>query len=233
MREGRLGGAFLTVWAPCPDQVGEDAGADFTNPTNSLRDSLEVLDLIQEMIKRQPDHLQYAYTSVDVTKAFENGKIASLLGMEGSHLFGNSLGVLRLFAQLGVRYLTLTHICHNAFASSNGYGEPMVPAHAGNGLTDVGEELIRELNRLGIMVDLSHTSDETAKQVIGLSKAPVIWSHSGSRTKWDHPRNVPDDMLKLIGNGTGQNPGVVQSVFYPPIHRPRRGGQCVKGSRSH
>ncbi|KAK6075521.1 microsomal dipeptidase [Seiridium cupressi] len=220
MREGHLGGVFWSIWAPCPELVGEDAGADFNKPTNSLRDSLELLDLIQEMIKQQSDHLQYAHSSRDVIQAFEAGKVASLIGMEGSHLLGNSLGVLRLFAQLGVRYLTLTHTCHSAFASSSGAGGPMTPSHDGNGLSDVGRELVRELNRLGIMIDLSHTSDETAKEVISLTEAPVIWSHSGSRNMWDHPRNVPDDVLRLIGHGKDRNPGVVQSVFYPPFIGP-------------
>ncbi|SPN99279.1 related to Putative dipeptidase ARB_02715 [Cephalotrichum gorgonifer] len=220
IREGKLGGAFWTVWAPCPELVGEDPGKDFNTPTNGLRDSLEILDLIQNMISQLPDDLQYARSSDDVLAAFNNGKIASLIGMEGTHILGNSLSSLRVFAQLGVRYLTLTHTCHSAFASSNGDGSPISPSHEGNRLTALGEELVLELNRLGIMVDLSHTSDATAKQAIAISKAPVIWSHSGSRTMWDHPRNIPDDILRLVGDGPGQNPGVIQSVFYPPFIGP-------------
>jgi membrane dipeptidase len=179
-----------------------------------------MLDLIQNMIKQHPDHLQYAHSADEVRQAFGSGKIASLIGMEGTHLLGNSLGALRIFAQMGVRYLTLTHTCHSAFASSNGAGGPMDPVHEGNGLTDLGKALVGELNRLGIMIDLSHTSDNTAKQAISLSKAPVVWTHSGSRTMWDHPRNVPDDILELIGEGAGKNKGVVQSVFYPPFIGP-------------
>jgi membrane dipeptidase len=219
IREGRLGGAFWTVWTPCPASTGEDPGPDFTIPTNGVRDAFEMLDLIQHMID-QLDDLQFARSSAEVRSAFENGKIASLIGMEGTHFLGNSLGVLRIFAQLGVRYLTLTHVCHSSFASSNGFGGPMEVVHEKNGLTELGEELIRELNRLGIMVDLSHVSDTTMKQAIALSKAPVVWTHSGSRTMWDHPRNVPDDVLELIGDGPGKNAGVVQSVFFPPFIGP-------------
>jgi membrane dipeptidase len=136
-------------------------------------------------------------------ESFKAGKIASLIGMEGTHFLGNSLGVLRVFAQLGVRYVTLTHTCHSAFASSNGAGAPMTAVHEGNGLTSLGEELIREL-----------------KQALNISKAPVVWTHTGARALWDHPRNVPDDILRLIGDGPGKNPGVVQSVFYPPFIGP-------------
>lgn len=219
IREGHLGGAFWTVWAPCPQFTGEDPGPDFTSPTSGLRDALEVLDLIQNMIE-QLDDLQFARSSAEVMAAFEQGKIASLIGMEGTHFLGNSLSVLRVFAQLGVRYLTLTHVCHSSFASSNGYGDPIAAVHDGNGLSNLGEELIRELNRLGIMVDLSHVSDATAKQAIALSEAPIVWTHSGSRSVWDHPRNIPDDILALIGDGPGQNSGVVQSVFFPPFIGP-------------
>ncbi|KIW52315.1 hypothetical protein PV05_07961 [Exophiala xenobiotica] len=216
MREGRLGGAFWTVWAPCPDTQGEETGADFNVPTSSLRDSLEMLDLIQNMIQRHPQHMQYAHSSADIKGAFSAGKIASLLGMEGTHLLGNSLGVLRMFAQLGVRYLTLTHSCQSSFASSAGYGHPgLVPVHADNGLTDLGRELIKELNRLGIMVDLSHTTAETMKQVLAITKAPVVWTHAGARQLCDHPRNVPDEVLRMIGDGPEKNHGVIQSVFYP------------------
>ncbi len=160
--------------------------------------------------------MQYAHSSADIEGAFSAGKIASLLGMEGTHLLGNSLGVLRMFAQLGVRYLTLTHSCHSSFASSAGYGHPgLVPVHADNGLTDLGRELIKELNRLGIMVDLSHTTAETMKQVLAITKAPVVWTHAGARELCDHPRNVPDEVLRMIGDGPEKNHGVIQSVFYP------------------
>lgn len=222
MRKGRLGGAFWTVWAPCHGHGGEDPGADFTNPTNALRDSLEMLDLIQNMIKRHPDHLQYAHSAADIRRAFQDGKIASLIGMEGTHLLGNSLGAMRIFAQMGVRYLTLTHMCHSAFASANGAGGAAhLPAvHPENGLTNLGRELVRELNRLGVLVDLSHTSDNTSRQAIEISTAPVIWTHSVSRTIWDHQRNIPDDILHMIGDGPGKNNGLVNCIFYPAFLGP-------------
>ncbi|KXJ87925.1 membrane dipeptidase [Microdochium bolleyi] len=222
MRAGRLGGAFWTVWTPCPELVGDDPGADFNKPTHALRDALEMLDLIQNMVAQHPEHLHLARSAADVRAAFGAGRIASLIGMEGTHFLGNSLSAVRLLAQLGVRYVTLTHTCHSAFASSNGGGPgPLgASAHAGNGLSPLGEALVGELNRLGVMVDLSHTSDATARQALALSRAPVVWTHSGSRAVWDHPRNVPDDILELVGAGPGRNPGVVQSVFYPPFIGP-------------
>lgn len=227
MREGRLGGAFWTVWAPCYDVVGEDPGPDFNLATNHVRDSLEMLDVIQNMIARHPDDLQYARSSGEVWEAFRAGKIASLIGMEGTHLLGNSLGALRIFAQLGVRYLTLTHTCHSAFASSAGPGTPIDQVHEGNGLSALGEELIKELNRVGILVDLSHTTVATMRQAIALSEAPVVWTHAGARALWDHPRNVPDDILKLIGDGPGQKDGVIQSIFFPTFIGPYPGANVT------
>jgi membrane dipeptidase len=228
MREGRLGGAFWTVWTPCHDHVAGDTKSDFTGPSDALRNAFEMLDLIQNMIKQHLNDLQYAYTSQDIRDAHRAGKIASLIGMEGTHFLGNSLGVLRIFAQMGVRYVTLTHVCHSAFASSAGAGVPLEQIHPKNGLTDLGRELIMELNRLGILVDLSHTSDETAKQAITLSKAPVIWTHSGSRAMWHHARNVPDDVLAMIGDSSGQKDGLVQSVFYPPFIGPSNGANLTR-----
>jgi membrane dipeptidase len=221
-REGHLGGAFWTVWAPCPDVLGDDPGPDFLNPTNHLRDALEMLDLIQGMISVHADDLQFARSSFEVMEAFKAGKVASLIGLEGTHVLGNSLSSMRLLAQLGVRYVTLTHTCHSAFASSCGQvsGEVFNEVHEGNGLSALGRELVKELNRLGVMVDLSHTSVETMQQVIEMSEAPVVWTHSGSRALWDHPRNVPDDVLAKIGDGPGRIDGVVQSVFFPPFIGP-------------
>lgn len=209
MREGHLGGAFFTVWAPCADFVGEDYGPNFLGKTEGLRDALEVLDIIKRMIEQHPQHLQYAHSSADIKSAFHAGKIASLIGMEGTHFLGNSLSTVRLFAEMGVRYLTLTHTCHSSFAASNGGGGFMEPSNHGPGLTEFGKELVGELNRLGVMVDLSHTSDQTMKDAISLSKAPVVWTHAGARAVQDHPRNVPDEILNLIGDGEGKNPGIM------------------------
>ena len=233
MRDGHLGGAFWTVWAPCYDVVDEDPGPDFNTPTNGLRDALEMLDIIQNMILRHPSDLQYARSSTDVWDAFRAGKIASLIGMEGTHVLGNSLGALRIFAQLGVRYLTLTHTCHSAFASSCGPGTPIKQVHEGDGLSDLGRELIKELNRVGIMVDLSHTTIATMKQAIALSEAPLVWTHAGARALWDHPRNVPDQVLRLIGDGPGQKDGVIQSIFFPPFIGPWPGAPNITRVADH
>jgi membrane dipeptidase len=124
-------------------------------------------------------------------------------------MLGNSLSTLRIFAQLGTRYLTLTHTCHNVFASSAGFGPPLKQRHEGNGLSDLGRELVYELNRLGILVDLSHVSDETMEQAITLSRAPIVFTHSGARSVHPHVRNVPDKVIKRIGLGAGQQDGVM------------------------
>lgn len=219
LRKGHLGAAFWTVWAPCGDFLGTDPGPDFLVPDDGLRDALEVLDLIQHMIAAHPAHLQFARTSADLRAAFAAGKVASLLGVEGTHFLGNSLSTVRLLAQLGVRYVTLTHMCHSAFASSAGFGNPLPPSghgDTGNGLSALGRALVAELNRLGVLVDLSHASDETAREAIALARAPVVWTHSVARALHEHPRNVPDEILRLIGPAEeGKNPGVVQCVFFP------------------
>jgi len=156
---------------------------------------------------------QLCRTADEAQTAIFNGKIASFIGIEGAHQLGNSIAVLRQYYLLGVRYVTLTHICHNAFADSCGYLPGIVPLH--HGLSSFGKSLITEMNRLGMLVDLSHTSDETASQAILYSKAPVIWSHSSARAVHDVPRNIPDKVLQLIGKGEGQNDAVVMVNFLP------------------
>ncbi|GFZ44974.1 Putative dipeptidase [Saitozyma sp. JCM 24511] len=205
MRAGKVGGLFMSVWIPC------GPGTDFLAPSHDVRDALEEIDMIQLLMKESD--FQAARSAADVRAAFKAGKFATLIGVEGAermnsgHMLGNSLSVLRIWAQL-------------AFASSAGSGGPMTPVHPGNGLSKLGEALIGEMNRLGIMVDISHVSDETMRQAIKLSKAPVIFSHSNARAECDHPRNVPDDVLEMIGGGEGKNRGVVQCVFYPAFTDP-------------
>ncbi|POY70720.1 hypothetical protein BMF94_6130 [Rhodotorula taiwanensis] len=217
LRAGKVGGVFHVAYAPCDE---EPTGPDFLQPTNSVEWALESVDLVHRMVEQHPEELALATTAQGVRDAFADGKIATLLALEGSHHLMNSLAILRLFAQLGVRYLTLTHTCHTSFASSAGDGSPIEPIHDGNGLTGFGRELVPELNRLGMMVDLSHVSDQTMLDAISLSKAPVIFSHSGARAVCDHPRNVPDNVLDLIGPGADQNNGVVMVVFYPSFIDP-------------
>lgn len=139
---------------------------------------------------------------------------------------------MRLYAQLGVRYITLTHTCHNGktpvvdtltcpvFASSAGSGTPLKGVYPGDGLTDLGYALVEEMNRLGILVDLSHTSAQTMRDTIRATRAPVMFSHSGARAVLDHPRNVPDDVLAMIGDGADQVDGIVMAVFYPKFVDP-------------
>ncbi|ORY22186.1 dipeptidase [Naematelia encephala] len=214
MRQGRLAGLFMVAWIPCPDPWASD---DYLDPNNAVRDTLEAIDIIQQMVVSAPNDLTLARNSEEVKQAFESGKISTLIGVEGGHQLGNSLSSLRLYAQLGVRYVTLTHTCHNAFASSAGSGTPIEPAHPSNGLTDFGRELVVEMNRLGVLVDLSHTSYQTMTDAIAISHAPVLFSHSGAAAIYDHPRNVPDSVLALIGDGADQNPGLVMSVFHSPF----------------
>ncbi|KAJ7594692.1 membrane dipeptidase-domain-containing protein [Mycena floridula] len=211
LRQGKVGGFFWSVYVGCPQPEAE--GEDFLNSTWRVRDTLEQIDVSLQTINRFKETFQLALSASDIQAAVNNGKIASLLGVEGGHQLGNSLAVLRQYYSLGVRYMTLTHTCHNAFADSCGYLPGIIPRH--NGLSEFGKTLIKEMNRLGVLVDLSHTSDATAKAALALSKAPVIWSHSSARAIHDVPRNVPDDVLSLVGTGEGQIDGIVMVNFAP------------------
>ncbi|WWC58196.1 uncharacterized protein I303_100732 [Kwoniella dejecticola CBS 10117] len=218
-KAGGLAGAFFTANAPCPGAYGRDVGPDFLEPTETVQHVLESIDLVKNTLAYYPAHMKAARTASDVRDAFAEGKLAVLMGLEGTHGLANSLSTLRMYAELGVRYVTLTHVCHSSFASSNGggagtSGSTIPPAHPGNGLTAWGVELVHELNRLGVMVDLSHTSDNTARDAIKASKAPIVWTHSGARAINNHPRNVPDEILNMIGDGPDQNHGIVLSVLF-------------------
>ncbi|KAJ7128954.1 membrane dipeptidase-domain-containing protein [Mycena crocata] len=211
LRKGKVGGFFWSVYVGCADPDVE--GEDFLTSTWRVRDTLEQIDVARLTIDKYPNVFQPALGSADIRDAIEKGKIASLLGVEGGHQLGNSIAVLRQYHALGVRYVTLTHTCHNAFADSCGFAPGMIPLHGG--LSPLGLRLIDEMNRLGVLVDLSHTSDDTARQALKYSKAPVIWSHSSARAVHDVPRNVPDDVLQLVGTGEGQTDAVVMVNFAP------------------
>ncbi|OSC97128.1 hypothetical protein PYCCODRAFT_1440490 [Trametes coccinea BRFM310] len=210
LREGKVGGFFWSVYVDCP---GEEEGEDFLNATWRVRDTLEQIDVAKLLIDKYSDTFSLALGANDVKTAISRGKIASLLGVEGGHQLGNSIQVLRQYHALGVRYVTLTHICHNAFADSCGFQPGIKPRWGG--LSDFGYALIDEMNRIGMLVDLSHTSDDTAKQALKYSKAPVIWSHSSARAVHDVPRNVPDDVLELVGLGPNKTDAVVMVNFAP------------------
>ncbi|KAH8984508.1 membrane dipeptidase-domain-containing protein [Lactarius akahatsu] len=185
LRMGRVGGFFWSVYTPCPSDIDENPGKDFLEPTSSVRDTLEQIDISHQLIYKHSDTFELALTPRDVISTVRRGKISALIGIEGGHQLGNSLGALRQFAALGVRYVTLTHTCHNAFADSSGLFDGIGPLH--HGLSPFGETLVRELNRLGVLVDLSHTSDDTALAALKISRAPVIWSHSSARALRDIP----------------------------------------------
>ncbi|KAF8893916.1 membrane dipeptidase-domain-containing protein [Infundibulicybe gibba] len=211
LRKGKVGGFFWSVYVSCahPDEEGED----FTFASWRVRDTLEQIDVAKLLIGKYPHTFQLALGTEDIKSAIMKGKVASLLGVEGGHQLGNSIAVLRQYHALGVRYVTLTHVCHNAFADSCGMLPGMIPLHGG--LSPLGRTLIDEMNRLGVLVDLSHTSDATAMQALNYSRAPVIWSHSSARAVHNVPRNVPDFILKMIGSGEGQKDAVVMVNFSP------------------
>ncbi|KAJ3772979.1 membrane dipeptidase-domain-containing protein [Lentinula raphanica] len=227
LREGRVGGFFWSVYVGCADPDAE--GADFLEATWRVRDTLEQIDVAKLLIEKYPNTFQFAQNTKDIRSAIADGKIASMLGVEGAHQLGNSIATLRQYQALGVSYVTLTHTCHNAFADSCGLAPGKAPLH--NGLSPLGFSLIDEMNRLGVLVDLSHTSDATAIQALNYSKAPVIWSHSSARAIHDVPRNVPDEVLSLIGTESGRD-AVVMVNFAPYFVAPE-GLATVKTVADH
>src|SRR5450755_574521 len=191
---GGVGAQFWSVYVP----AGLQGDAAVTT-------TLEQIDLVREMIRRYPDALELALTATDVERILAAGKVASLLGAEGGHSIASSLSVLRALHALGVRYLTLTHNRNVPWADS-ATDEPAV-----GGLTEFGREVVREMQRLGMLVDLSHVAATVMRDALDEAQAPVIFSHSSARALCDHPRNVPDDMLaRLPGNG-----GVCMVTFVP------------------
>jgi membrane dipeptidase len=194
LRAGRVGGQFWSVWVP-PEVTGPAA----------VKMTLEQIDLVHAMVARYPNDLQMAYTADDIVGIHKAGRIASLIGIEGGHQIDNSLPTLRQMYALGARYMTLTHTLNNDWADSATDN----PRH--HGLTAFGRVVVHEMNRLGMLVDLSHVSPETMQAALAATVSPVIFSHSGARALDDHPRDVPDDVLALVR----QNRGIVMVNFYP------------------
>ena len=194
LRQGGVGGQFWSVYIP----------ADISGPA-AVRTVMEQIDVVHRLVERYPDVFELATTADDIVRIHKAGKVASLIGMEGGHSIDNSLGVLRQLYNAGARYMTITHSKNNDWADSATDG----PVHGG--LTRFGEEVIREMNRLGMLVDLSHVSPETMKEAMAVSEAPVIFSHSSARALTDHPRDVPDDVLRLLP----ADGGVVMVTFVP------------------
>ena len=194
LRIGHVGAQFWSVWIPT-DVTGFQA----------VQMTLEQMDLVKRMAARYPADFEMAYTAADIRRIHRSHRIASLIGIEGGHQINNSLPTLRQMYDAGARYMTLTHTSNTAWADS----ATDSPAH--HGLTAFGLEVVREMNRLGMLVDLSHVSPETMKAAIAVSESPVIFSHSSARAIVDHPRNVSDDVLRAVaGNG-----GVVMVNFFP------------------
>jgi membrane dipeptidase len=193
LHQGRVGAQFWSVYIP--SEVTGDA---------AIRETIEQIDVVKRMVKAYPNDLALSGTADDVVRIHKTGRIASLIGIEGGHQIGGNLAALRQFYELGARYMTLTHFKNNEFADS-ATDDPKY-----HGMTDFGRTVIHEMNRLGMLVDLSHVSDDAMRMALQLSKAPVIFSHSSARALDDHNRNVPDDILKL----TAANGGVVMVNFY-------------------
>ena len=192
LRQGGLSAQFWSVYTPGEAKEG------------LARTQLEQIDLMRRVIERYPDVFQLASTAQDIRDAKKAGRIGSMLGAEGGHAIENSLGALRAYYDLGVRYMTLTHNTNTDWADS---AADLPPRH--HGLTPFGEQVVLEMNRIGMLVDLSHTSAETMDDALRVSRAPLIFSHSSARGVCDVPRNVPDDILKrLAANG-----GVVMVTF--------------------
>ncbi|GAA2564614.1 dipeptidase [Pseudonocardia hydrocarbonoxydans] len=186
LRAGRVAAQFWSVYVPC----------SFTGDA-AVTAVLEQIDLVHRMVARYPEHLAPATTADDVEAALAGGRIASLLGAEGGHCIGGSLGVLRMLRRLGVRYLTLTHNANTAWADS----ATDVPACGG--LSPFGREVVAEMNRIGMIVDLSHVAAATMRDALDATRAPVLFTHSSCRAVTDHPRNVPDDVLAALAAGGG------------------------------
>jgi len=193
MKEGGLGAIFFSIWMP----------GTITGP-EAVKRALDQIDAVRQQVAEHPDEMVLARTAEEVRAAHREGKIAALMGVEGGHMIASDLGVLRTYAALGVRYMTLTHSVNDEWADSS----TDKPAH--NGLTDFGKDVVREMNRLGIIVDISHVSDKTFYDALAVSKAPMIASHSSCRAICDAPRDMTDQMIKdLAAKG-----GVIQINYH-------------------
>lgn len=199
MKEGGLGAEFFSIYV----------ASSYAKEGGSARRALEMIDGVYEQVRRHPESLEMAGTVADIRRIRRAGKIAALMGIEGGHAIEDSLAALRLFYRLGVRYMTLTHTNTNNWADSAG-GISIAGEKRHNGLSEFGKEVVREMNRLGMMVDISHIGDKTFWDVIEVTQSPVIASHSSARALTNVPRNLSDEMLRAIA----KNGGVVMVNFY-------------------
>jgi membrane dipeptidase len=197
-RRGNLGAEFFSIWVE-PE----------TNQGHFARHTFDLIDAVYEQAARHPDRMMMAFSPADIERAHQEHKLAALMGIEGGHSIENDIHLLRDYYRLGVRYMTLSWSNTNEWADSSGdIDDPKVQHH--NGLTDFGKRVVLEMNRLGMMVDISHVSDKTFWDAMATTKAPVIASHSSARALANAPRNMTDDMLKAVA----KNGGVVQVNFF-------------------
>src|SRR5260370_3353070 len=197
-RAGGLGGEFFAIWVAPGIFAGHYA-----------RRALDLIDAVRGQVDGHPRELMLALTAADVMRAHQQHKLAVLMGVEGGHAIEGDLRILRNFYRLGVRYLTLTHTNTNELGDSSGDMDDLKISHHG-GLTDLGKEAVREMNRLGMLVDVSHVADKTFFDVVEITRAPIIASHSSARALTNHPRNMTDEMLRAVA----RNGGVVMVNFY-------------------
>ncbi|XP_035538326.1 dipeptidase 1 [Morone saxatilis] len=198
IKDGRLGAQFWSAYVPCETQYKD-----------AVRQTLEQIDVVHRMCQKYPETFMFATSSQDIMEAFAMNKTASLIGVEGGHSLDSSLGTLRTMYHLGVRYLTLTHSCNTPWADNWLVDTGSEPSQH-NGLSLFGKQLIVEMNRLGMLIDLAHVTVKVMNQVLDMSKAPVIFSHSSAYSVCPHKRNVPDDVLKRVN----QTRGIVMVNFY-------------------
>jgi membrane dipeptidase len=194
LKQGGVGAQFWSVYT----------AAEQPDKRRIIRDTLEQIDVVHRLVRAYPDTFEMAYTVDDILRIRKQGKIASLIGIEGGHMIDNSLGVLRCYYRLGARYMTLAH------TQTLDWADSATDVAKNKGMSQFGEQVVAEMNRLGMLVDLSHVSADTMKHALRMTKAPVIFSHSSAYALAPHPRNVPDDVLKLVA----KNDGIVMVNFY-------------------
>ncbi|XP_076594124.1 dipeptidase 1 [Chaetodon auriga] len=198
IKEGRLGAQFWSAYVPCDTQYKD-----------AVRQTLEQIDVVHRMCQKYPENFMFATSSQDIMEAFKMNKTASLIGVEGGHSIDSSMGTLRTMYKLGVRYLTLTHSCNTPWADNWLVDTGSDPSQH-NGLSPFGKQVIVEMNRLGMLIDLAHVTVAVMNQVLDMSKAPVIFSHSSAYAVCPHKRNVPDDVLRRVK----EKKGIVMVNFY-------------------
>jgi membrane dipeptidase len=204
-KQGNLGAEFFSIWVEPKLNAGHYA-----------RRTLELIDTVLQQARKHPDQMMMAYSAEDIERAHHEGKLAALMGIEGGHSIEDSLGLLRDYYRLGVRYMTLTWSNSNDWADSSGDADDPKVKHTQDGLTDFGKDVVYEMNRLGMAVDISHVSDKTFYRAVITSRAPVFASHSSARVLTNAPRNMTDDMLRAVARSGGPNSkgGVVMVNFY-------------------